>query len=93
VESICAIYLADHDKDAIQEQAILLDKLQKFIYKCHGEILQLVGVGEELSRVENIKKDIWKTVSWVEEVFCYAIVDHTEVQRLYQERNFMYQNN
>jgi hypothetical protein len=93
VESICTLYLADHDKDAIQEQTILLAKLQKSIYKCHSEILQLSGVGEELSHVENIKKDIWKTVSWVEEVFCYAIVDWTEVQRLYNERSFLYQNN
>ena len=93
LESICTRYLADHDKDAIQEQTILLAKLQKSIYKCHSKILQLSGVGEELSRVENIKKDIWKTVSWVEEVFCYAIVDWTEVLRLYNERGLLYQNN
>ena len=91
LESICTLYLADHDKDAIQEQTILLAKLQKSIYKCHSEILQLSGVGDELSRVENVKKIIWTTVSWVEEVFCYAIVDWTEVQRLYHERSFLYQ--
>jgi len=93
LESICTLYLADHDKDAIQEQTTSLAKLQKSIYKCHSEILQLSGVGDELSRVENVKKIIWTTVSWVEEVFCYAIVDWTEVQRLYHERSFLYQNN
>ena len=93
LESICTLYLADHDKDAIQEQMILLSKLQKSIYKCHGEVLQLSGVGDELLRVENVKKIIETTVSWVEEVFCYAIVDWTEVQRLYRERSFLYQNN
>lgn len=93
LESICTLYLADHDKDAIQEQTILLSKLQKSIYKCHGEVLQLSGVGDELLRVENVKKIIETTVSWVEEVFCYAIVDWTEVQRLYRERSFLYQNN
>jgi hypothetical protein len=93
LESICTLYLADHDKDAIQEQTILLAKLQKSIYRCHDEILQLSGVGEELSCVENVKKIICTTVSWVEEVFCYAIVDWTEVQRLYHERSFLYQNN
>jgi hypothetical protein len=91
LESICTLYLADHDKDAIQEQTILLAKLQKSIYKCHSEILQLSGVGDELSRVENVKKIIWTTVSSVEEVFCYSIVDWTEVQRLYHERSFLYQ--
>lgn len=91
LESICTLYLADRDKDAIQEQTILLAKLQKSIYKCHSEILQLSGVGEELSRVEHVKKIILTTVSWVEEVFCYAIVDWTEVQRLYHEQSFLYQ--
>lgn len=90
LESICTRYLADYDKDAIQEQTILLAKLQKSIYKCHSEVLQLSGVGDELSRVENVKKTIRTTVSWVEEVFCYAIVDWTEVQRLYDERSFLY---
>ena len=93
LESICTLYLADKDKDAIQEQTILLAKLQKSIYKCHSEVLQLSGVGDELLRVDNVKKIIGTTVSWVEEVFCYAIVDWTEVQRLYHEQIFMYQNN
>ena len=93
LESICTLYLADHNKEAIHEQTTLLAKLQKSIYKCHDEILQLSGVGDELLRVENVKKVIWTTVSWVEEVFCYAIVDWTEVQRLYDERSFLYQNN
>ncbi|KAF8800379.1 hypothetical protein BYT27DRAFT_7117783, partial [Phlegmacium glaucopus] len=92
LESICTLYLADHDKDAIQEQTILLAKLQKSIYKCHSEVLQLSGVGDELSCVENVEKVIRTTVSWVEEVFCYAIVDWTEVQRLYHEQSFLYQN-
>ena len=92
LESICTLYLTHHDKDMIQEQTILLAKIQKSIYKCHNEVLQLSGVGEELSRVETAKKIICTTVSWVEEVFCYAIVDWTEVQHLYHERSFLYQN-
>lgn len=75
LESICTLYLADHNKYAIQEWTILLAKLQKLIYKCHEEVLQLSGVGEELSHLENVKKIIWTTVSWVKEVFCHAIVD------------------
>ena len=58
MESICTLYLADHNKDAIHEQTILLSKLQRSIYKCHSKILQLSGVGEELSCVEHVKKII-----------------------------------
>ena len=93
LESICTVYLADHNKEAIHEQATLLAKLQKSIYKCHDGILQLSGVGDELSRVENVKQIICTTVSWVEELFCFAIVDSTEVERLYNEQSFLFQNN
>jgi hypothetical protein len=58
MESICTLYLTDHDKDAIYKQTILLFKLQRSIYKCHSKILQLSGVGEELSHVEHVKKII-----------------------------------
>ena len=92
LESICTLYLSDHDKDAIQEQTVLLAKIQKSIYKCHGKILQLSGVGDQLSRVENVKKIIGTTPSTVEEVFCYAIVDWHEMQRLYREKSFLFQN-
>lgn len=92
LESICTLYLNDHDKDRIQEQTVLLAKVQMSIYNCHDEVLQIYGIGDELSQVENVKKNICATVSWVEEVFCSAIVDWTEVQRLYRERGFLYQN-
>lgn len=92
MESICIHYLSDRNKDAIHEQTILLGKLRKSIYKCHSEILQLSGIGDELSRVEKVEKIILTTVSWVEELFCYAIVDWAEVHRLYHNRSFEFQN-
>ena len=85
-KSICTHYLSDHNKDAINEQTILLAKLQESIYKCHSKILQLSGVGYELSQMENVKKLILTTVSWIEEIFCYSIVDWAEMQHLYHEQ-------
>ena len=41
---------------------ILLAKLQKSIYKCHSEVLQLSGVEDELSCVEDVKKIISSNV-------------------------------
>ena len=92
LESICTLYLSDHDLERIQEHTITLSNLQKSIYKCHTEVLQLSGVGQDLSRVESVKKQICTTVSWVEEVFCHAIVDWTDVQRQYDEQRFSFQN-
>ena len=78
-ESICVVFLADRDKDGIHEETIRLGRLQKRIYKCQERVLQLCGIGDEYSRVDEIKKAICTTISWVEEIFCYAIVDWAEV--------------
>jgi len=91
VQTLCVNFLLDKDKASLHESSISLSKLRKTIYTCHAEILQACGVGDELSKVEAIEKEIQTAISWVEEVFCYAIVDWTEVERLFRARNFMYQ--
>jgi hypothetical protein len=91
-ERICVSYLADRDKDAIHEETIHLAKLQRNVYNCQDKVLQLSGIGDEHSRVDTIRKAICTTISWVEEIFCYAIVDWTEVQRIHSERGFAYQS-
>jgi hypothetical protein len=90
-ERICANYIADRDKDAIHQETIYLAKLQKIIYHCQDKILQISGIGDEHSRVDTVRKVICTTISWVEEVFCYAIVDWAEVKRIHSERGFGYQ--
>jgi hypothetical protein len=89
-ERICVTYLADRDKEAIHEETIHLAKLQKNIYNCQEKVLQLSGIGDEHSRVDSIRKVICTTISWVEEIFCSAIVDWAEVQRVHTERAFAY---
>ena len=91
VNLICTTFIVDRNKDLIHEQAITLSWLQKGIYKCHGEILQAAGVGSGSSEVERVRMKICTTVSWVEEIFCYAIVGWTEVNKLYSAKKFMYQ--
>jgi hypothetical protein len=91
-ESICVGYLGDRDKDIIHEETIWLAKLQKKIYKCQEKVLQLSGIGDEHSKVDAIRKIICSTISWVEEIFCYAIVVWAEVQRIHSERGFAYQS-
>ena len=90
-EKICVSYLSDHDKDVINEEMIRLAKLQKNIYNCQEKVLQFSGIGDKHSRVDSIRKVICTTISWVEEIFCYAIVDWAEVQRIHSERAFAYQ--
>ena len=65
LESIFTLYLSDHNLERIQEHTITLSNLQKSIYKCHTEVLQLSSVGQDLSHVESVKKQICTTVSWI----------------------------
>ena len=92
-EKICVGFLADRDKDIIHEEMIRLAKLQKSIYKCQDKVLQLSGIGDEYSRVDSIRKAICTTIAWIEEIFCYAIIDWGEVQRIHGERGFAFQSN
>ena len=92
-ENICVNYLADRDKEAIHEETIRLAKLQKKIYNYQEKVLQLSGIGDKHSRVDSIRNIICTTISWVEEIFCYAIIDWAEVQRVHTERAFEYQCN
>ena len=91
-ERICVTYLADRDKNIIHEETVRLAKLQKNIYNCQEKVLQLSGIGDEHSRVDSIRKVICTTISWVEEIFCSAIVDWAEVQRNHSDRTFAYQS-
>ena len=79
-EKICVGFLADRDKDIIHEEIIRLAKLQKSIYKCQDKILQLSWIGDEYSRMDSIRKAICTMIAWVEEIFCYAIVNQGKVQ-------------
>ena len=91
VEDLCVGYLKDHDKDMIQEQTTHLAKQQKRIYHCQEKVLQLSGIGDEHSRVDSIRKNICTTISWLEEIFCSALIDWEEVQHIHRERGFGYQ--
>ncbi|KAJ3513188.1 hypothetical protein NLJ89_g3089 [Agrocybe chaxingu] len=91
VNSICKNFLANRDKDEIHKQTIALGKFRKSIQKYQDLILQECGIGDQWSEVEGVRKQICETLSLVEEVFCYALVDWDEVRRLHAEKGLVYQ--
>jgi hypothetical protein len=92
VDQICMTFILDQSKNSIHEYSIALSQLWRGIYQCHNEILQVAGVGSELSEVERVRTKICTRVSWIEEVFCHAIVGWSDLQNLYTSNGFMYQN-
>ncbi|KAJ3503384.1 hypothetical protein NLJ89_g8463 [Agrocybe chaxingu] len=91
VDSICLAFLENRDKDKIHEYTVALGKFQKSVDKYQDIILQEHGIGDQWTRIEEIRKKICTTLSAVEEVFCYALVDWEEVRRIHAEGEFMYQ--
>lgn len=91
VEGICAAYLEEQDKDLIYERIVRLSKLQGMIGRYANEVYALVGVGPEYKRAAQVGTNVNTVVSWLEEVFCYAMVDFREVQDRHKSKEFMYQ--
>lgn len=91
VEGICAAYLEERDKDRIYEKIVRLSKLQNMIYRYSNEVYALAGVGPEHERATQVGADVNTVLGWLEEIFCYAIVDFKEVQDRHRNREFMYQ--
>ena len=91
-EQICLSFLDDGNKDAINESIETLSKYQKSIYKYQNELLTLTGVGPEFHRVADISNEINLVVRWVEEIMCIAMVEPSEVVKMYQAREFEFQS-
>lgn len=91
VEDLCLKFLQDNSKDNLHIHSTSLSSLQKSIYKYHGEVLQENGVGAELAQVETVCDKICQALSWVDELFCHAMVGWDEVKRLHTEKAFTYQ--
>jgi len=91
IEKICLQFIQNQDKDDIHAEVVKLSTLQKRIYRCQNEILNLAGLGPEWNAVDVIVTKLCRVVRWLEEVFCQAIVGHSEVCRMYDEAQFEYQ--
>ena len=91
-EQICLRFLSDGNKDAINESMEKVSKSQQSIYKYQNEILTLTGVGPEFHRVAEISKEINLVVRWIEEIMCIAMVEPSEVVKMYEARQFEYQS-
>lgn len=91
VEQICSSFLDNQDKDPIHDKVVRLGRLQKSAYRYENEVYALVGVTKEYRRASEVVKEVNMVLSWVEEIFCYAMVDVEEVRDRYTEKEFMYQ--
>jgi hypothetical protein len=81
----------DHKKDAIHEHTISLSIFQKSLYRYQAEVLQLAGVGPDYATVDVAVKEVCRVISWVEDIFCHAMIGRYRFEEIYKNRGFMYQ--
>jgi hypothetical protein len=55
------------------------------------EVLQLDGWGENYQKLESLVQDIRTPLEWLDELLVLALLDITEVQRLYDLSGLLYQ--
>jgi hypothetical protein len=91
MDKLCIDFLANRDKDLIQEHVDKAGKLQKKIRKYQNEVLTLAGIGPDFNRVDAIVKEVCMLVGWVEELLCLAMVDAAEFTQMYETRSFCFQ--
>jgi hypothetical protein len=91
MEQVCLAFLTNKDIDAVHQHVVKLGKCQKSIYKYQNEIYTLGGITQDYHTVDKMVKEICRVVRWIEELFCYAMVDIAEVGRMHQGHNFEYQ--
>ena len=61
------------------------------LYEYQNKVLQLDGVGNNYQKLQNIVRDVRSVLEWVDELLVFAMVDISEVQRLYDASELLYQ--
>ena len=61
------------------------------LYEYQNKVLQLDGVGNNYQKLQNIVRDVRSVLEWVDELLVFTMVDISEVQRLYDASELLYQ--
>jgi len=84
-------FLEHCDKNVIYERVVTIGKLQKSMYRYENEVLTLAGMGPDYDKVREITQLVCKVIHWLEEVLCQAMVDPTDVKKMFKECRFTFQ--
>lgn len=66
-------------------------KFQAGIRRCRAGVLQDKGVGEGLSRCEEIEADISNVLKALEDILCHGMMGFEEVEAAHSRGELMYQ--
>lgn len=83
MESLCAEYMASENIDSLRDHTTILSNFQGSLYQYQNKILQLEGLGDSWLIADAIVKEICRTLLWVEEIYCAALIEPREVHDKY----------
>ncbi|KAF9041368.1 hypothetical protein BJ165DRAFT_1530098 [Panaeolus papilionaceus] len=84
-------YLQQRTSMPFLERSDMLGEFQLSLIRCHDGILQIYGVGDQLTVINSMIQDVKKVLNWLEEVACVALVDYSEVRKSYHRGEFEFQ--
>ena len=93
VNTLCQQLLHNHEDDRIQTFSTKLGELRNMVYMYQHEVLQLDGWRENYQKLESLVKDIRTLLEWLDELLVLALLDITEIKRLFDVSGLLYQRN
>lgn len=91
LDTVCVKYLFTRRKDDIRDEIISISNLQKSIYRCQDNILELGGLGAEWERARDISNEVVNVINFLEDILCWAMVDPEELAIMHRRRELRYQ--
>ena len=85
-------FLGNRNTDTLDEQIVIIDKLQTSINHYGNEVLTLSGMGPEYEKIREITRVVCDVVKWLEEVLWVATIgDVDDVEAMFKGRRFPFQ--
>jgi hypothetical protein len=85
------MFIAKTDDSVIDRAIMSIRHFQDELDESERHILQLDGVGDGLNVIREKGHDTAMVISWLEEIWCYALSDIPELIRLHTHAKLMYQ--
>ena len=68
-----------------------MQKLECSIKRWGNKVLQEAGIGDEWNRIEGTQRQVYRVVSYLEEMLCEVMLDPKELVEAHRSYNLSYQ--
>ena len=83
--------MASADENLINTAITTISQFREHLHNCENRVLQLAGVGKELTQVHSALRDVNMIIMWLEELCCYVMSDIAGLADMHASQKLMYQ--